>query len=85
MHPILRTHPYANNDFEIAWSQSTSATLVLVIDRSVAMGQCYSHLNIVEREEISCGLARDELLRAIARRLGRSASSISREIGRNAG
>jgi IS30 family transposase len=49
------------------------------------MGQCYSHLNIVEREEISCGLARDELLRAIARRLGRSASSISREIGRNAG
>lgn len=49
------------------------------------MGQCYSHLSIVEREEISRGLACGEPVRAIARRLGRSASSVSREIGRNGG
>lgn len=48
------------------------------------MGQCYSHLSIVEREEISRGLALGESLRAIGRRLSRSVSSISREIGRNA-
>ncbi|MBM3758437.1 MAG: IS30 family transposase [Acidobacteria bacterium] len=36
------------------------------------------------REEISRGLARGESLRAIGRRLSRNASSISREIGRNA-
>ena len=49
------------------------------------MGQCYSHLSIVEREEISRGLARGESVRAIGRELGRSASSIRREIGRNIG
>jgi transposase, IS30 family len=47
------------------------------------MGQCYSHLDIVEREEISRGLALGESVRAIGRRLSRSASSISREIRRN--
>jgi IS30 family transposase len=48
------------------------------------MGQCYSHLSIVEREEISRGLALGQTLRAIGRRLSRSGSSISREIRRNA-
>jgi IS30 family transposase len=56
----------------------------LFINRSVAMGQCYSHLTIVEREEISRGLALGESLQAIGRRLSRNASSISREIRRNA-
>lgn len=49
------------------------------------MGQCYSHLSIMEREEISRGLALGESLRSIGRRLSRSASSVSREIQRNAG
>lgn len=38
-----------------------------------------------EREEISRGLATGESLRAIARRLGRSASTVCREVERNGG
>lgn len=48
------------------------------------MGECYSHLSIMEREEISRGLALGHGVREISRGLARSASSISREIGRNA-
>jgi IS30 family transposase len=40
-------------------------------------------LSLAEREEISRGLARHESLRSIARRLGRSPSTISREVNRN--
>lgn len=42
-------------------------------------------LTLEEREEISRGIASDLSLRAIAARLGRSASTISREISRNGG
>jgi IS30 family transposase len=42
-------------------------------------------LSLAEREEISRGLARDESLRGIARRLGRSPSTVSREVARNGG
>lgn len=42
-------------------------------------------LSLAEREEISRGLSISEPLRAIARRLGRSPSTISREVGRNGG
>jgi IS30 family transposase len=38
-----------------------------------------------EREEISRGLAAGESCRAVARRLGRAASTVSREVGRNQG
>ncbi|WP_137159673.1 IS30 family transposase [Blastococcus sp. CCUG 61487] len=41
------------------------------------------YLNLAEREEISRGLAAGLTVRAIARGVGRSASSISREIRRN--
>lgn len=44
-----------------------------------------SALSLVEREEISRGLARDESCRKIAARLGRQPSTISREVGRNGG
>jgi IS30 family transposase len=40
-------------------------------------------LSVREREEIAVGLAAGESLRAIAVRLGRSPSTISREVGRN--
>jgi IS30 family transposase len=40
-------------------------------------------LTLVEREEISRGLATGESLHAIAERLGRSASTICREVNRN--
>jgi hypothetical protein len=42
-------------------------------------------LTLVEREEISRGLAAGDSLRAIAARLGRSASTICREVNRNGG
>jgi len=41
------------------------------------------YLSVAEREEIALGLAREESLRSIAGRLGRSPSTISREVGRN--
>ena len=44
-----------------------------------------SHLSHQEREEISRGLVSGESLRSMARRLGRSASTISREVARNEG
>jgi IS30 family transposase len=43
------------------------------------------YLSVAEREEISLGIARMEGVRGIARRLGRSASTVSREIDRNGG
>ncbi|WP_410617523.1 IS30 family transposase [Amycolatopsis sp. lyj-109] len=43
------------------------------------------YLSAAEREEISLGLARDEGVREIAGRLGRSPSTVSREITRNGG
>jgi IS30 family transposase len=42
-------------------------------------------LSLVEREEISRGLAAGESMRAIARRLGRAPSTVSREIAANRG
>jgi IS30 family transposase len=42
-------------------------------------------LGQAEREEISRGLAAGDSFRAIAARLGRAASSVSREVGRNGG
>lgn len=45
----------------------------------------YRRLTAVEREEISRGLARGEGFSAIAKRLGRTASTVSREVGRNSG
>jgi len=42
-------------------------------------------LSLAEREEISRGLASGDSMRAIAARLGRSASTVSREVERNDG
>lgn len=43
----------------------------------------YQHLGVEEREEIQAGLWRKESIRSIAKRLGRSPASISREITKN--
>jgi IS30 family transposase len=40
-------------------------------------------LSIIEREEIAAGIAARESIRSIAARLGRSASTVSREVRRN--
>ena len=45
----------------------------------------YRRLISAEREEISRGLAQRETLSAIARRLGRTQSTIAREVNRNSG
>src|SRR4029077_1072529 len=42
-------------------------------------------LTVVEREEISRGLGAEHSCRTIAKRIGRAASSVSREIARNGG
>jgi IS30 family transposase len=42
-----------------------------------------ARLGVAEREEIAVGLARKESMREIACRLGRSASTVSREVKRN--
>jgi len=42
-------------------------------------------LSLAEREEISRGVAAGESLRVIARRLGRTPSTVSREVARNGG
>ena len=47
------------------------------------MGTEYGHLSAGEREQISRGLAQGLSQRRIARELGRSASTVSREIRRN--
>ena len=41
------------------------------------------YLSLAEREEIAVGLAREESCRGIGRRLGRPASTVSREVTRN--
>jgi IS30 family transposase len=46
---------------------------------------CSLRLSLREREEISRGLARDESLRSIAHRLGRSPSTVSRKVKINGG
>ena len=43
------------------------------------------HLSLVEREEISRGIAGGEPLRSIAERMGRAPSTVSREVARNGG
>jgi len=47
------------------------------------MGHCYAHLSAEERAAIMLGKARGESARAIARVLGRSASTVTRELARN--
>ncbi|WP_457473290.1 helix-turn-helix domain-containing protein [Streptomyces sp. TE4109] len=42
-------------------------------------------LSLAEREEISRGLAAGDSFRAIAGRLGRAPSTVSREVGRHGG
>jgi transposase, IS30 family len=48
------------------------------------MGKFYSHLSSIEREEISRGVALGCSMQSIARQLGRSTSTVSRELCRNA-
>ncbi len=43
------------------------------------------HLSLVEREEISRGVAAGESLRMVAAQLGRAPSTVSRELARNGG
>ena len=54
--------------------------------RPVPPGEwCSLRLSLGEREEISRGIARGESLRSIAGRLGRSSSTVSREVKINGG
>ena len=53
--------------------------------RPAARRRSVRHLSLVEREEISRGVAAGESLRLLARRLGRAPSTLSREVARNGG
>ncbi|RLE11342.1 MAG: IS30 family transposase, partial [Actinobacteria bacterium] len=53
--------------------------------RPAVRKRCVQHLTLVEREEISRGLATNESLCEIAQRLGRAPSTVSREVARNGG
>jgi len=53
--------------------------------KSRRVGQSALRLSFAEREQISRGLAAGESVRAIARALGRSASTVSREVNANGG
>ena len=46
-------------------------------------GNCSTHFSPEEREKIAIGLERGESIRNIAKKLGRSPSSVGREIRRN--
>lgn len=49
------------------------------------MGNRYTHMSMWEREEVSRGMAEGESLRQVARRLERSASTVSREVRHGGG
>ena len=53
--------------------------------RPVRRVRAVQHLSLVEREEISRGVAAGETVRSIAVTVGRSASTVSRELARNGG
>ena len=53
--------------------------------RPAARHRATGHLSLVEREEISRGLAAGQSLRSIAAGLGRAASTVSREVAANGG
>lgn len=47
------------------------------------MGRCYKHITIEEREEIMVGRREGKSIRAMAREIGRSPSTVKRELDRN--
>jgi IS30 family transposase len=54
------------------------------MDYGVAMPmRSYRHMSAEERETVSLGLAQGHALRELARCLGRSPSTVSREVARN--
>jgi IS30 family transposase len=53
--------------------------------RPVRRVRAVQHLSLIEREEISRGVAAGESIRSIAVTLGRSASTVFRELARNGG
>jgi len=72
---------------EIGRAHRTVWTYIRVLRRPLVPERKRSalRLSLVEREEISRGLAGGESRRSIARRLARSPSTISREVTRNGG
>jgi IS30 family transposase len=55
------------------------------LTRPVELEPSSARLSAADREEIRCGLAVGESFAAIARRLGRHTSTVSREVNRNGG
>jgi IS30 family transposase len=68
-----------------AWSSIREYVMACGGRRPQPCGRSERNLSLGEREEISRGLAAGESLRAIARRLGRAPSTVSREVRANGG
>ena len=77
-------------DIANALSQSSTGNVYRVLEAYGGIAPVQRHraprvLSFSEREEISRGVAADETMRAIARRLGRAISTVSQELSRHGG
>jgi IS30 family transposase len=62
---------------------SSKRSNAVMVKSTTNREKCYTHLSLAEREEIAIALEQGQSLRSIAFSLGRSPSSVSREVKRN--
>jgi hypothetical protein len=63
---------------------SSKRSNTVMVNYNTNQEKSYAHLSLAEREEIAIALEQGQSIRSVAASLGRSPSSVSREIKRNA-